>query len=107
MRQIASGVVASPDGGRYSLVLTRRTDHLDRLAGALPEASASRSSSAGGMGARARTTALARLDPQPGRAPVLLAATDGFVSPLAEPAPGYTALGVPDPHRINQDIPDR
>jgi hypothetical protein len=49
-------------------VLTRRTDHLHRLARALPNASASRSSSADGVGARARTATPARLDPQPGRA---------------------------------------
>jgi hypothetical protein len=54
------------------------------------------------MGARTRRAALARLAPQPGGAPVLVAATDVFVSPLAEPAPGYTGLGVPDPHRINR-----
>jgi len=76
----------------------------------------------GGMGAKARTAALARLQPEPGQPPLLAVATRFYIggrlrlpeihdyhdtatsvlaASLAKRAAGYTSLGFPDPRRIS------
>jgi hypothetical protein len=56
---------------RYCLVLTKWVARLDRLAGALRERGKDPVVLRGGMGAKARKSALARLNPQPGGPPLL------------------------------------
>jgi superfamily II DNA or RNA helicase len=60
-------------------VLTQRTSHLDQLASALREHGHDPVVLRGGMGAKARTAALARLDPQPGHPPLLIVATGPYI----------------------------
>ena len=154
-RQVTEDVLASLHRGRHCLVLTQWTSHVDRLAASLRCHGHDPVVLRGGMGAKARTAALARLDPQPGQPPLLVVATgpyigEGFDCPaldtlflaapiafkgrlvqytgrilrsypgkviaevhdyhdiatgvlassLAKRAPGYTALGFPDPRHL-------
>lgn len=78
-RQIVDDVVAALGRGRHCLVLTKRTDHLERLAAALRDRGHDPVILRGGMGAKARRVALARLDPQPEGPPLLAVATDSYV----------------------------
>jgi superfamily II DNA or RNA helicase len=70
-------------------VLTQWTAHLDRLAAALCERACDPVILRGGMGAKARTAALARLQPEPGGPPLLAVATgpyagEGFDCPALD-----------------------
>jgi superfamily II DNA or RNA helicase len=70
-------------------VLTQWTGHLDRLAAALRDRAYDPVVLRGGMGAKARTAALARLQPEPGGPPLLAVATgpyagEGFDCPVLD-----------------------
>jgi superfamily II DNA or RNA helicase len=152
-QQVVDDVVEALGRGRHCLVLTQRTGHLDALALALAERGHDPVTLRGGMGAKERAAALARL--QPGGAPLLVIATGSYVgegfdcpvldalflatpvafkgrlvqyagrvlrghpgkitaevhdyhdpatpvlaSSLAKRAPGYVALGFPDPRTL-------
>jgi superfamily II DNA or RNA helicase len=60
-------------------VLTQWTEHVDRLVTALTEQGHEPVVLRGGMGARARAAALARLEPQPDGPPLLAVATGPYV----------------------------
>jgi superfamily II DNA or RNA helicase len=77
--QVVTDVVAALTNGRHCLVLTQWTDHLDRLTAALRERGHDPVVLRGGMGAKARTTALARLQPRPDGPPLLAVATGPYV----------------------------
>ena len=77
--QIADDVVAALARGRNCLVLTQWTEHLDRLVTMLSKRGHEAVVLRGGMGAKARTAALARLDPQPDGPPLLAVATGPYV----------------------------
>jgi superfamily II DNA or RNA helicase len=77
--QIADDVVAALARGRHCLVLTQWTEHLDRLVTMLSKRGHEAVVLRGGMGAKARTAALARLDPQPDGPPLLAVATGPYV----------------------------
>lgn len=79
LRQIADDVFAALARGRHCLVLTQWTEHLDRLATALAERGHEPVVLRGGMGAKSRAAALARLDPQPEGPPLLVVATGPYV----------------------------
>ena len=76
--QIVDDVLDALQRGRNCLVLTQRTDHLDRLATALREHNHDPVVLHGGMGAKVRAAALARLDPQT-TAPLLVVATGSYI----------------------------
>lgn len=78
-RQIITDVLGAIQQGRHCLVLTQRTSHLEQLASALREHGHDPVVLRGGMGAKARTAALARLDPQPGKPPLLIVATGPYI----------------------------
>ena len=77
--QVAADVCEALTRGRHCLVLTQWTAHLDRLATALREAGHDPVVLRGGMGAKARTAALARLQPQPGQPSLLAVATGSYI----------------------------
>jgi hypothetical protein len=79
----------------HCFVLTSWTAHLDALASVLRGLGHDPVILRGGMGAKDRTAALARLHPQPGGPPLL--ASSPHPSPSAPP--GYTSLGFPDPRK--------
>jgi superfamily II DNA or RNA helicase len=88
-KQITTDVLTALQRGRHCLVLTQWTSHLDRLASALRERGHDPVVLRGGMGAKARTAALARLNPQPGQPPLLIVATgpyigEGFDCPILD-----------------------
>jgi superfamily II DNA or RNA helicase len=88
-RQITADVAAALSEGRNCLVLTNWTAHLDKLAGALRAAGHDPVILRGGMGAKDRAAALARLQPQPGGPPLLAVATgpyagEGFDCPALD-----------------------
>ncbi len=77
-RQVCEDVHAALEQGRHCLVLTQWTTHLDRLADAVREHGYDPVVLRGGMGAKARTAALTRL--QPGAAgPLLVVATGPYI----------------------------
>jgi TraM recognition site of TraD and TraG len=78
-RQVAGDVVQALDLGRHCLVLPQRTAHIDRLAASLRERGQDPVILRGGMGAKARATALARLQPQPGGSPLLAVAAGPYI----------------------------
>ena len=78
-RQITTDVLAALHRGRHCLVLTQRTSHLEQLASALREHGHDPVVLRGGMGAKARTAALARLNPQPGKPLLLVIATGPYI----------------------------
>jgi superfamily II DNA or RNA helicase len=78
-RQITDDVVDALGRGRHCLVLTQWTEHLDRLVAALEERGHEPVVLRGGMGAKARTAALARLEPRPDGTPLLAVATGPYV----------------------------
>ncbi len=77
--QITDDVVAALARGRHCLVLTQWTEHLDRLVTALSERGLEPVVPRGGMGAKARAAALARLVPQRDGRPLLAVATGPYV----------------------------
>ena len=88
-RQVIADVIAALSKDRNCLILTNRTGHLERLAGLLREAGHDPVVLRGGMGAKSRAAALARLQPQPGGPPLLAVATgpyagEGFDCPALD-----------------------
>ena len=88
-RQVIADVAAALSQGRNCLVLTNWTAHLDKLADALRAMGHDPVVLRGGMGAKARAAALARLQPQPGGPPLLAVATgpyagEGFDCPALD-----------------------
>ncbi|MGH3194215.1 MAG: DEAD/DEAH box helicase, partial [Streptosporangiaceae bacterium] len=88
-RQVTADVHAALARGRNCLVLTNWTAHLDALATALNGLSHDPVVLRGGMGAKDRTAALDRLQPQPGGPPLLAVATgpyagEGFDCPVLD-----------------------
>ncbi len=77
--QVADDVAAALRRGRNCLVLTKWIAHLDRLAGALRERGHGPVVLRGGMGAKARAAALARLQTEPGGAPLVVVATGPYI----------------------------
>jgi superfamily II DNA or RNA helicase len=77
--QIVDDVRAALARGRHCLVLTQWTGHLDRLADRLREHGHDPVTLRGGMGAKARAAALARLAPTPEGPPLLVVATGPYV----------------------------
>ncbi len=87
--QVTADVAAALFRGRNCLVLTNWTAHLTKLADALRALGHDPVILRGGMGARDRAAALARLQPQPGGSPLLLVATgpyagEGFDCPALD-----------------------
>jgi superfamily II DNA or RNA helicase len=78
-RQIADDVVAALTHGRHCLVLTQWTEHLDRLVAALNDRGHEPVVLRGGMGAKSRAAALARLEPRSDGPPLLVVATGPYV----------------------------
>jgi superfamily II DNA or RNA helicase len=88
-RQVVADTAAALSRGGNCLVLTNWTAHLDKLADALRAMGYDPVILRGGMGAKARAAALARLQPQPGGAPLLIVATgpyagEGFDCPALD-----------------------
>ncbi|MDQ3151455.1 MAG: DEAD/DEAH box helicase, partial [Actinomycetota bacterium] len=77
--QVVDDVIAALDRGRHCLVLTQWTAHVDRLADALRSRDRDPVVLRGGMGAKTRRAALARLEPSPDSAPLLVVATGPYV----------------------------
>jgi superfamily II DNA or RNA helicase len=76
-RQVVDDVVAALDKGRHCIVLTQRTAHVDALAALLRDVGHDPVELRGGMGARAREAALARL--RPDERQLLVVATAAYV----------------------------
>jgi superfamily II DNA or RNA helicase len=88
-QQVTADVHTALSRGRNCLVLTNWTAHLDTLASALRGLGHDPVILRGGMGAKDRTAALARLQPQPGGPPLLAVATgpyagEGFDCPALD-----------------------
>ena len=88
-RQVIADVLAALSKDRNCLVLTNRTSHLEKFAGLLREAGHDPVILRGGMGAKSRAAALARLQLQPGGPPLLVVATgpyagEGFDCPALD-----------------------
>ena len=77
--QVTEDVCEAVARGRHCLVLTQWTAHLERLTAALQDAGHDPVVLRGGMGAKARTAALARLQPKPGEPPLLAVATGSYI----------------------------
>ena len=78
-KQVTDDVTEALRRGRHCLVLTKWVAHLDQFVGALRERGKDPVVLRGGMGAKARKAALARLDPQPGSPPLLVVATGPYI----------------------------
>ncbi|MHB1738254.1 MAG: TOTE conflict system archaeo-eukaryotic primase domain-containing protein [Actinomycetes bacterium] len=76
---IIEDVLEALERGRHCLVLTQWTAHVDRVATELTGRGHEPVVLVGGMGARARATAMARLDPQASDGPLLVVATGPYV----------------------------
>jgi len=88
-RQVIADVAAALSQGKNCLVLTNWTAHLDKLADAVRAMGHDPVILRGGMGAKDRAAALARLQPQPGGSPMLVVATgpyagEGFDCPALD-----------------------
>jgi superfamily II DNA or RNA helicase len=88
-RQVIADVAVALSQGRNCLVLTNWTAHLDKLADALRAIGHDPVILRGGMGAKDRAAALARLAPQSGGPPLLVVATgpyagEGFDCPALD-----------------------
>ncbi len=88
-RQVIADVLTALSKDRNCLILTNRTSHLERLADLLRDAGHDPVILRGGMGAKSRTAALARLQPHPGGPPLLAVATgpyagEGFDCPALD-----------------------
>ena len=77
-RQIIADVTAALTKGRNCLVLTNWTSHLQAVAGALRALGHDPVTLKGGMGAKDRAAALARLTPHRGGPPLLAVATGPY-----------------------------
>ena len=77
-RQVITDVAAALAMGRNCLVLTSWIAHLQKLADGLRAAGHDPVILRGGMGAKDRAAALARLQPQPGGPPLLVVATGPY-----------------------------
>jgi superfamily II DNA or RNA helicase len=77
--QITEDVATALTRGRHCLVLTQWTEHLDRLVAALSERGHEPVVLRGGMGAKARAAALARLEPRADGPPLLAVATGPYI----------------------------
>jgi hypothetical protein len=77
-QQVIADVTAALAQGRNCLVLTSWTGNLDKLAGALRTLGHAPVTLKGGMGAKDRAGALARLTRQPGEPPLLAVATGPY-----------------------------
>ena len=89
IRQVIADVSAALGRGRHCMVLTLWIAHLQKLAESLQEAGYDPVVLRGGMSAKSRSSALARLQPQPGGAPLLVVATgpyagEGFDCPVLD-----------------------
>jgi superfamily II DNA or RNA helicase len=87
--QVIADVATALSQGRNCLILTNWTAHLDKLANGLRALGHDPVILRGGMGARNRAAALARLQPQPGTPPLLVVATgpyagEGFDCPALD-----------------------
>jgi hypothetical protein len=106
-RQVIADVLAALSRNRNCLVLTNPTSHLEKFAGLLREAGHDPVILRGGMGAKSRAAALARLQLQPGGPPLLAVATGPYAGEgFRLPGPGYLVprhagrqQGQPDPVR--------
>ena len=78
-QQVVDDVMAALNSGRHCLVLTQWTRHLERLAAALTEGGHDPVVLRGGMGAKARAAALARLELKPNEGPLLVVATGSYI----------------------------
>lgn len=78
-RQILTDVSDAVERGRHCLLLTQRTAHLELLDQTLRDAGHDTVVLRGGMGAKARTAALNRLDPAASDAPLLVVATGSYI----------------------------
>jgi hypothetical protein len=76
--QILTDVLEAHGRKRHCLVLAQRTSHVDHLAAALAERGLSPVVLKGGMGARARTSAIERLVPAASEPPLVVVATGHF-----------------------------
>jgi superfamily II DNA or RNA helicase len=76
---VIEDVVEALGRGRHCLVLTQWTAHVDRFAAELAGRGHEPVVLVGGMGARARAAAMARLDPQASAGPLLVVATGPYV----------------------------
>jgi len=79
LAHVVDGVAEAMSRGRHCMVLTQWTAHVDRLAAELTDREYDPIVLIGGMGARARVAALARLDPRVGDSPLLVVATGPYV----------------------------
>jgi superfamily II DNA or RNA helicase len=115
--QVTADVTSALARGRHCLVLTKWIVHLDRLADALRGSGFNPVVLRGGMGARARTAAIARLQPQDSERPLLVIATgscigEGFDCPaldtlfLAAPV-GYKGSIIQWAGRILRSLPGK
>jgi superfamily II DNA or RNA helicase len=77
--QVISDVAAALERGRHCLVLTQWTAHVERFAEELRRHGLDPIVLRGGMSAKARCIALARLQPPMSRSPLLVVATGPFV----------------------------
>lgn len=77
--QVARDVTEALARGRHCLVLTQWTSHLDQLTNALRDGGHDPVVLRGGMGAKARAAALARLQPEPYGPPLLVVATGPYI----------------------------
>ena len=78
-RQIVDDVLAALERGRHCLVLTQWTGHLAQLDLLLRDRGLDPVILRGGMGAKARAAALARLDPITADTPLLAVATGSYI----------------------------
>ena len=78
-RQIVQDVIGARTRGRHCLVLTQWVGHLTTLDSLLREHGLDPVVLRGGTGAKARATALARLDPETSDGPLLAIATGSYV----------------------------
>jgi superfamily II DNA or RNA helicase len=78
-QQIIGDIVDALERGRHCLVLTQWTGHLEHLDHQLHERGHDPVVLRGGIGTKARSAALSRLDPQDSRTPLLVVATASYI----------------------------
>jgi superfamily II DNA or RNA helicase len=79
LHQVVEDVLDAQARGRHCLVLTQWTSHLERIAAELRHHGLDAVILRGGMGARQRKQALARLNPEGATSPLLVVATGPFI----------------------------
>jgi superfamily II DNA or RNA helicase len=79
LHQVAEDVLDANARGRHCLVLTQWTSHLERIAAEVQHHGLEPVILRGGMGARQRKQALARLNPEGPASPLLVVATGPFI----------------------------